>query len=167
MRIKMWGVVIAFLMAASAARADFKVAPGVLPEPPKPVLLVPSPAPVVAKPVVVTSPVAAPESKAPVRPPLPERKQPVWIVKPGSSLRAVVDEFTTRAGWVVEFSYKDEQTLEDRDLTLGGGLKVEGDFKTAIRAVFDSLSPNAKIDAELWSENSPPTLYIFRKGTGK
>ena len=96
-----------------------------------------------------------------------EKKLPVWVVKPGARLRAVIEEFAARAGWAVEINYKDEQTLEDKDLVLGGGLHSEGDFKKAIRDVFDALPASAKIDAELWPENTPPTVFIFRKGTNK
>lgn len=172
MRVWKVGVIMGCSMIASAARADFKVEAGLLPQPvpkvapavvPPPVL----PQPAAVAPVADTVKPAEPEAAAPKRAPLVERKEPVWIVKPGSSLRAVVDEFTRRAGWVVEFEFKDELTLQDKDLTLGGGLRVEGDFKKAIRAVFDSLDPLARIDAELWPENDPPTIYIFRKGKRK
>lgn len=93
-----------------------------------------------------------------------EKKDPVWVVKPGSSLRTVLNEYAARAGWVVEYNYKDPQTLEDKDLRLGGGMRVQGDFKKFVKELFASLPESAKIRAELWSENDPPTVYVFRKG---
>ncbi len=93
-----------------------------------------------------------------------EKKLPIWVVKPKSRLRDVVHEFAVRAGWIDLWNYKDEQTLEDKDLDLDGGMRVEGDFKTAIKAVFNSLPRKAKIQVELWSENFPPTVYIMREG---
>lgn len=93
-----------------------------------------------------------------------EKKDPVWVVKPGSSLRTILNEYAARAGWVVEYNYKDPQTLEDKDLRLGGGMRVEGDFKKFVKELFASLPESAKIRAELWSENDPPTVYVFRKG---
>lgn len=108
-----------------------------------------------------TEPKAAPAPAA-----VEEKKQPIWVVKPNSRLRAVVSEFAARAGWVVEVNYKDEQTLEDKDIDLGsGGMRVEGDFKKAMTEIFNSLPKSAKIKAELWSENFPPTIYIYRKGS--
>lgn len=93
-----------------------------------------------------------------------ERTEPVWVVKPGSFLRAVLNEYAARAGWVVEYNYKDAQTLEEKDLRLGGGMRIEGDFKKFVKELFASLPESAKIRAELWSENDPPTVYVFRKG---
>jgi len=154
---------LAALTYSGGANADFKVEANLLPASPavkkEPQSVVPAPEKVVTTPVVVEE--KPPEKK------LVEKKLPVWVVKPGSRLRAVLEDFTNRAGWVLEINYKDEQTLEDKDLILGGGLHAEGDFKTAINAVFNSLPANAKIDAELWSDNNPPTLYVFRKGTAR
>lgn len=96
-----------------------------------------------------------------------EIKQPVWIVKPGSHLRAVVSEFAKTAGWKDEWNYKDEQTLEDKDLVLGGGMRIEGDFKTAVHAIFNALPAKAKIRAELVPDNNPPTLFIMREGASQ
>ena len=93
-----------------------------------------------------------------------EKNEPVWVVKPGSFLRTVLNEYAARAGWAVEYNYKDPQTLEDKDLRLGGGMRVEGDFKKFVKELFASLPDSAKIRAELWSENDPPTVYVFRKG---
>jgi len=93
-----------------------------------------------------------------------EKNEPVWVVKPGSFLRGVLNEYAARAGWAVEYNYKDPQTLEEKDLRLGGGMRVEGDFKKFVKELFGSFPESAKIRAELWSENDPPTVYVFRKG---
>lgn len=91
-----------------------------------------------------------------------EPKQPVWVIKPQSSLRAVIGEFARTAGWVDEWDFKDEQTLEDKDLILGGGMRVTGDFKTAIREIFKALPDEARICADLRPDNDPPTVFIVR-----
>lgn len=96
-----------------------------------------------------------------------EVKQPVWIVKPGSNLRAVVSEFARTAGWADEWDFKDAQTLEDKDFVLGAGMRIEGDFKTAIRAIFNALPAKVKIRAELVPDNDPPTIYIVREGAAQ
>jgi hypothetical protein len=93
-----------------------------------------------------------------------EKSEPVWVVKPGSFLRAVLNEYAARAGWAVEYNYKDPQTLAEKDLKLGGGMRVEGDFKKFVKELFASLPESAKIRAELWGENDPPTVYVYRKG---
>ena len=96
-----------------------------------------------------------------------DQRPEVWIVKPRSRLRHVVNEFAAKAGWISLWNYKDEQTLEDKDLELDGGMRVEGDFKQAVKEIFNSLPKRAKVKVELWPENYPPTIYIMREGSAE
>lgn len=107
------------------------------------------------------SPVAVTASKQPLKI-VPREDLPVWIIKPHSSLRAVIAEFAKSAGWHDEWDFKDEQTQEDKDLILGSGMKIRGDFKTAINGIFKALPEEARICADLRPDNVPPTVFIVR-----
>lgn len=88
--------------------------------------------------------------------------QPVWIKKPSDSLRTVINDWSVRSGWQVEWNVKDEETQEDKDFRLGGGLRYEGSYKEAIVKLFDSLPASIKVRAEFVSENVPPMLYVIK-----
>lgn len=114
------------------------------------------------KPVVPTA-----ASMEPITAQASATAQQPWIVQNGSYLREVVRSFASRAGWVEVWNYKDSQTLEDKDIVIGGGMRVEGDFKEAITALFNALPASAKLKVELWPDNFPPTVYITREGAGQ
>lgn len=126
-------------------------------------LLVPSIALADLKVVDSTAPSVVAQATAPLKiVPKEEKKLPVWVIQPQSSLRAVIGEFAKTAGWVDEWDFKDEQTQEDKDLILGGGMRVIGDFKTAIREIIKALPDEARICADLRPDNDPPTVFIVR-----
>jgi len=90
-----------------------------------------------------------------------------WVLTPGSSLRDTVGKWAKQAGWTVVWNVRDEQSQEDRDFTLHGGLKAEGDFTTAITKLFEALPNSADVRAELRADNEPPMLYVTRTGESK
>ncbi len=94
--------------------------------------------------------------------PREEKKAPLWIVKPHSSLRGVIAEFAQTAGWLAVWDFKDEQTQEDKDLILGSGMRISGDFKTVINIIFKALPDEARICADFRPDNDPPTVFIVR-----
>ena len=110
-----------------------------------------------------SAPAAIPFTKSALKiVPREEKKAAVWIIKPHSSLRAVIAEFAKTAGWLDEWDFKDEQTQEDKDLILGSGMRISGDFKTVINSIFKALPDEARICADLRPDNDPPTVFIVR-----
>jgi hypothetical protein len=108
--------------------------------------------------------VALATETAPV--PVVEQKPivPVWVVTPSARLKLVVREWAARAGWTVEWHIRDAQTQDEQDFVLGGGMRVEGDFPTAVHALFNSLPEKIKVRAKLAPDNFPPLLYVYREG---
>lgn len=87
-----------------------------------------------------------------------------WVVEPNSSLRKTLERFASRAGWDVIFCLKNQQTLENQDYLMGGGLTDLGDFKSAVNSVINALPVSSKVRAQLWAQNTPSLLYVFREG---
>lgn len=86
----------------------------------------------------------------------------VWVKNSTDSLRSVVNDWSARAGWQVEWNVKDSQTQEDQDFKLGGGLRYQGSYQESITRLFNSLPIRIKVRAEFWPENDPPLLYIIK-----
>lgn len=101
-----------------------------------------------------------PAAAIPVPPPPP----PVWIAHNKSSIRKVIGEWATRAGWHYEIKLKNHQTMEDEDEILNGGFRSEGDFQKAVTELFAALPEHSKLRADLVPDNFPPSVYIYREG---
>lgn len=86
----------------------------------------------------------------------------VWVKNSTDSLRSVVNDWSVRAGWQVEWNVKDSQTQEDQDFKLGGGLRYQGSYQESITRLFNSLPVRIKVRAEFWPENDPPLLYVIK-----
>lgn len=87
-----------------------------------------------------------------------------WKVTANSSFRKTISEFAKRAGWSVIFCLKNQQTLEDQDYILNAGLEESGDFKKAVNTTINALPASTKVRGDLWSQNAPPLLHIYRQG---
>ena len=94
----------------------------------------------------------------------PDAKE--WQARANDGLEATLERWRLKSGWDLTWNYRDEQTGERSDLTLGGGLHCAGSFKDAVRALIDALPSDVRIRARLVSANSPPLLRIDNDNGG-
>lgn len=78
-----------------------------------------------------------------------------WTVKPGSLLRESLQEWTTKAGWSLVWGLSEQD-----DFRLNSGNSYDGDFKTAVVGLINSLPATVRIRVELRTDNVPPLLYV-------
>lgn len=84
-----------------------------------------------------------------------------WAIHGGDSLRATLEAWAARAGWAVSWTYKGEFGKDD--FRAGAAGIYSGDFKKAVRDLFESLPQAVKIRVELVSDNNPPLVYVTRE----
>lgn len=94
------------------------------------------------------------EIVAPVVPSVPLE---IWTVKPASYLQDTLREWATKAGWSLVWGLSDKE-----DYRLDTGNNYPGDFKTAVKALFDSMPEKVRIYVELRPQNTPPLIFINR-----
>lgn len=80
-----------------------------------------------------------------------------WVVKAQSHLRETLREWATEAGWDVWWALPEQD-----DFRAEAGDTYKGDFKSAVRGLFDSLPAQIRIRAELRPDNVPPLLFVTR-----
>lgn len=110
-----------------------------------------------------TEPGVTQDAEKVVNPVLTSTSAP-WKVTANSSFRKTISDFAKRAGWTVIFCLKNQQTLEDQDYILNAGLEESGDFKQAVNTTINALPASTKVRGDLWSQNAPPLLHIYRQG---
>jgi len=104
------------------------------------------------KPTVVVVPETKPLVVTPVK------SIEVWTVRPASYLQDTLREWAKKAGWSVVWGLG-----EHEDFRFETGNSFEGDFKTAVTTLFDSMPNKIRIHAELRPDNTPPLIFVNRE----
>ena len=82
-------------------------------------------------------------------------KVEVWEIKQNSYLQDILKEWSDRAGWSLVWG------LDKKiDYQMNAAHSYKGDYKTAVKMLFDSMPPNVHLDVELRTANNPPLLFI-------
>jgi hypothetical protein len=88
----------------------------------------------------------------------------IWEAKSNDTLKQTLDVWNHIAGWAMSWNYRDEQTNELTDLTLGAGMKCKGSYRSAVTALINSLPAKEHVGALRWPDDSPPLLQVFNEG---
>lgn len=136
---------LAMGMLATPARAQ--TAPAVAAPPPGP-----APVEIVGRPW-------AGERRSSAVPSLPiaPRTTPAasWAVSGGSSLRTTLQDWSDKAGWVLQWRI-------DGDFEAQAGAVWRGEFREAIRGLFSAIGTEHGLGVQMMTGNAPPILIVQR-----
>lgn len=141
----------ALVLSSVSANAQIQISPQAYIDEPEIVFSIgePKSAPLAPQPVVAAPPPIA-------------VKVEVWEIKQSAYMQDILKEWSDRAGWSLVWG------LDKKiDYQMNAAHTYKGDYKNAVRMLFDSMPSNMHLVAELRTTNNPPLLFIKQEERSK